>query len=1093
MSNKKKISISNANFRSLWILLLLLSLVSTNLFSASLPKGEVGEFSVQQNLKLKGTIVDEQGAPLPGVTIVVKGTTVGAVSDINGKFEISAREGATIIVSFIGMSTQQIAVTSGMTQVKVVMKEEISTIGEVVVVGYGTQKKETVTGSLSSVSSTELVEQPTGDISQALGGRIPGLISSNSGGRPGKDASTIKIRGIATLDAGVGSDPLLLIDGVERDMGDLSFLDPNEIESVSVLKDASSTAVFGVRGANGVILVTTRRGKVGPAKMSYKATVAAIVADKSINYMDSYTQSGILNEFQGFATNSTDPSAPYPQNIRDRFKGVIEGNPLNPSDPYFYPSTNYADIMLKDYTTQTQHNFTISGGTDRVKYFTSLGYFSQGGLFAEINPDLDVTTSYNRYNYRTNLDIEVTKTTSAKVNVGGSFNKNIALGQPGLEPDQSFYWATQAHSAPWVGYLHEGKLVMLSDNANFVLLNNDMRGYNIEYENTADYGFTIDQNLDVITKGLSAKANFSLVSYFRNYIYRDKDANRRPYYVPYLNPDESVSFYQVKEDVLPRNSTSQEGKSRKEYYEFSLNYDRSFNDHNVTALVLGNASKSHFSMNSFNSIPRSYLGLVGRVTYNYKNRYMAEFNIGYNGSENFAEGKRFGSFPAYSAAWTFSEEPWLRNIVSKDVLSYGKLRFSYGTVGNDRMRIGNSDVRFLYLPDSYTLGRRAGTSGQDYPVLFGLPGELNDQRVALPGVKGNPNVTWEKATKINYGTDLNLFNNLLSMKFDYFTEDRTDILINQRVVPIYQQTGTLALNLGEVKNEGYEFEIGLNRKVNSNLKYWVEVNYTHSRNKIVEVDEPTQPFDYQKQTGGRVGEYYGYKQERFFKTTEEAQAYKDELWATYSAINSGADRAKYQAYEIFTLGHDVDAGDIKIIDRNKDGLINVADQGYLGITKFPETMFGAKIGASYKNWSLSALLQGASNYAINTRTNSSPEPAKGSLIDYLEYRYTPERYELGERIDFPRFLNTNNNWVTMGNFWYDDVTYLRLKTLEISYTFTKSNPFIKRLGMESFRVFASGYNLLTYSTIDVMDPETTDGKLNYPRSRVLNLGFQLQF
>jgi TonB-linked SusC/RagA family outer membrane protein len=1055
-------------------------------YALPVEKDEIG--IIQQDVKIKGTVIDETNIPIPGVSVIIKGSTTGTVTDINGSFELTAPEGSVLQVSFIGFGTQEIAITNETSVLNIVLAEETENLEEVVIIGYGTQRKETVTGSLSSVSSEELVEQPVGNITQALGGRIPGLISNNSGGRPGKDAATIKIRGISTLNSGEGSNPLLLVDGVERDLDVLSYLDPNEIESVSVLKDASSTAVFGVRGANGVILVTTRRGKIGPAQMSYKATVAAIVPQNTINFLDSYTQSGILNEYQGYSENSSDPTAPYPSDIRDKFKAVIEGNPLEPSDPYFYPSTNYAEVMLKDYTMQTQHNFTISGGTDKVKYFTSLGFFNQGGLFEELNPDLDVSTSYNRYNYRTNLDINVTNTTLAKINIGGSFNKNISLGQSGSEPQSSFYWSAQNHSAPWVGYMYGDKLVMLSDNASFVLLNNDLRGYSVEQENTADYSFSVDQDLDAITKGLSVKANFSLVNYFRNYINRTKDATRRPYYVPERNNDGSVSFYRVKEDVLPTNSTSQ-SKRRKEYYELSVNYNRKFGDHTVTALALGNASKSHYSMSTFNSIPRSYLGLVSRLTYNFKNRYMAEFNIGYNGSENFAEGKRFGTFPAYSGAWTFSEEPWLKSLIGDEVLSYGKLRYSYGMVGNDRMYIDGSEVRFLYLPESYTLDNRA----EQFPVLFGLTGGLSELGVALPGVTGNPNVTWEKSTKINYGVDLSFFENLVSAKFDYFTEDRTDILINQQVVPVYQQTGTLALNLGEVHNEGYEFEIGINHQVNSDLRYWVNLNYTHSRNKIIEIDEPTQPYDYQAQTGTRVGEYYGYMQEDFFRTEDEAMAYRDELWATYSAINPGADMDSYQAYEIFTAGYDVNAGDIKIIDRNNDGLINDADQGYIGRTQFPETMFGAKIGMKYKNWSISALFQGATNYAINTRTSYSPAPAKGSLVDYMEYRYTPERYEAGERIDFPRYLNTNDNWTTMGSYWYDDVTYVRLKNLELSYTFEKSSRFVSRIGMESLRLFASGFNLFTFSTIGVMDPETTNGVMKYPRSRVMNLGVQIQF
>ncbi len=1083
-------SILHAYLRPVWIFLFLFLCGATFKATASNYSERDELNAIQESVKITGTIVDETNEPIPGVSIIIKGTTTGTVTDLNGSFNLEVPLNSVLMVSYIGFGSQEITISGDQTEFRIVLLEETENLEEVVVVGYGVQKKETVTGSLSTVSADELVEQPVSNISQALGGRLPGLISNQAGGRPGKDASTIKIRGIGTLDAGAGSNPLIMIDGIEREQADLNFLDPNEIESISILKDASSTAVYGVRGANGVILVTTKRGKVGPAIMKYKSSMAIMIPDFTIDFIDSYQQAGLLNEYQGFTESTDNPIAPYPNSIRNRFKGVIDGNPLNPNDPFFYPSTDYSDLLLKDYAIQHQHNLTISGGTERVKYFSSLGYFNQGGMFEPIAPESDKTTNYQRYNYRTNIDIKISNTTDAAINVGGSFNKNVALGLAGREPANSFYWSSQVHSSPWEGYMYDGKLVMLQENGNSVLLNSDIRGYNVELENTADYSFKLNQKLDFITEGLSVKGTASFVSYFRNFIDRGKDQRYLAYYYPVVGDDGKLDLLKFKEDTQRFNSNGQ-SKTRKQYYELAFNYNHTFADtHTVTGLVLGNAEKSFFTQNEYNAIPRAYLGLVGRVTYNYMNKYFAEYNLGYNGSENFAEGQRFGFFPAYSAGWTFTEEPWLQTVIGNNILSYGKFRFSYGTVGNDRMR----GARFLYLPDSYFMNVHGdGSWYNNYRISFGLPEDRSIYLIAIPGQAGNPNVTWEKSTKINYGADLSFFDDLVSVKFDYFTEDRTDILINQNVVPVYQQTGDLALNLGEVENKGYEIEIGLNKKISKNLRVWADVNYTHAKNKIIEVDEPKQPFDYQQRTGRSVGELYGYQQGEIFMTAEAADAYKEELWQSYSALNPGANRNNYQAYQIFAAGSDVSAGDLKFIDRNGDGLINDMDQGYLGTPSFPETMYALKGGFELKSWTFSFMLQGATDFAINARTTNSPTPAKGSILDFVLNRYTPERYDAGEKIEFPRLLATNNNWEPVGTFWLRDATYLRLKSVEIGYTFEKDRRLIKSLGLDNFRIFANGLNLLTWSDIKYIDPETTNGELRYPRSRVINLGIQAQF
>ena len=1069
------------------VILFLFAMCSSFPLKASWPSDSEGAVLLQQEITISGSIVDAEGNPLPGVSIVVKGTTRGTTSDVDGNFEISVPPGSTLVISFVGFQKQEIQVDESISGMEIVMQEKLQELEEVVVIGYGSQRKETVTGSMASVAADELAEQPVSDVTQSLAGKLPGLIANQSGGRPGKDASTIKIRGIGTLDAGSGSDPLIMIDGIERDYSTLTFLDPNEIESISILKDASSTAVFGVRGANGVILVTTKRGQEGPAKMSYSSNLAFVQPTFEMDLVDTYTQTGLINEYLGYAANTTNSAAPFPQSVRNRYKGVLEGNPVHPSDPFFYPSTDYEELMFKDMALQQKHNFTINGGMEDLKYFVSLGYFDKGGLFASLNPELDKSTSFRRYNYRANVDINLTPTTLVQVNIGGNYNRNINLGQPGVEPNRKYYFNLLRHSTPWDGYVHDDKVVMLRDNANSVMLGSDMRGYNLEMQNTAAYTLVVDQDLDVVTKGLSIKGKANLSSYVQNYVMRDVDEKKIPTWKPVLNADSTVNFYQTKEDVLPSNSTSQ-NKNRKEYYEVSLNYERSFNNHNIGALALFNAEKSHFTESFWNSIPRSYLGIVGRVTYNYRNRYMAEFNAGYNGSENFAEGERFGFFPSYSLGWSFTEEPWFRSLVSEKILSYGKFRFSYGKVGNDKI-----NRRFLYLPDRFNMNSYWYGGWHEIGVNFGTPGSIQDYPVAYQGAAGNPNVTWETSTKINYGAELVFLDGRLKTKFDYFTEDRKDILINQRVVPVYQQTGQLALNLGRVVNEGYEIELGWNDRVNQDFRYWINGNYSFARNEIKEMDEPEQPYKYRMQTGMSVGQIWGYQQEGYFETEAEANEYRDELWETYLENNPGASQEDYQAYQIFDAGSDVGAGDLKFIDRNGDGLITSDDEGYLDMVNFPESMFGLDLGFQYKSLSLSMLLQGATNYSVNARTAWAPNVSGGSLMGFVLDRYTPGRYEAGESIDYPRLIKTNDNWQFNGNFWTQDATYLRLKNLQLAYTFDSSIDLIQRLGMDNIQFYVSGHNLLTFTKLETIDPETTDGQLQYPRSRVFNIGVKAQF
>ncbi|NJO68305.1 MAG: SusC/RagA family TonB-linked outer membrane protein [Bacteroidetes bacterium] len=635
----------------------------------------------------------------------------------------------------------------------------------------------------------------------------------------------------------------------------------------------------------------------------------------------------------------------------------------------------------------------------------------------------------------------------------------------------------------------KAKVVLNKENANSVLLNSDMRGYNLETQNTADYSLILEQKLNFIVNGLSLKATSSFVNYFQNYVRRDIDERYIPTWKPNLNQDGTVSFFKNKDLVLPNNGTSQ-NKNRKEYYELALNYEFSTIKHKVTALLLGNAEKTNYQYSRYYFTPRSYLGFVGRVTYNYGNKYLAEINAGYNGSENFAEGKRFGIFPSLSFGWTFSEEQVIKNLVSSKILSYGKIRFSYGIVGNDKLiDPWQNPLRFLYLPgtaymNNYSYNGWWESGGPN----FGLPGSINSNPVAYQGIPGNPNVTWETAVKVNYGIDLSFIDGKLKASFDYFTDDRQDILIEQNVVPVYQETGKLPLNLGKHSNRGYEIQLGWNSNINQDSRIWAEASYTFARNKMEEIDEPKKLYDYQMQTGRRIGEIWGFQQEGIIMTDEEAIAYREQLWNVYQGLNPSANFANYKAYQLFS-GSDVAAGDLKYTDRNGDGVINDNDQGYLNIVNFPESMFALNLGYQYKGFSVSTLWQGASNFAINIRGYYMPSPIRGSMRDFMLNRYTRERYEAGEQIDYPSLTNAHNNWEKLGSFWYRDASYVRLKSMEVGYTFKT----LKRFGFDELMLYVNGMNLFTISNIETLDPETRDGQITYPRSRIFNIGVRAQF
>lgn len=709
-----------------------------------------------QTATVSGVVKDDTGEPVIGAGVLVKGTTLGTITDIDGHFSFRADDlNGVLVVSFVGMETQEIPM-KGKGTFDIVLKSSNTLLEEVQVVAYGAQKKVTLTGSISSVNTDELLKVPTASIGNMLSGVLSGVSSIQSSGQPGGDDPDVFIRGISTLNT-MNAKPLYLVDGVER-----SFfqIDPNEVENITILKDASSTAVFGVRGANGVIIVTTKRGKEGKAKINASFSYGIQTPTRMPEFVNSYDYATFLNE--AYTNDGKDPK--FTPEAVEAFR--------THSNPIIYPDTDWMELLFKSSAPQTQGNVNISGGTERVRYFISMGMLDQKGFFKNHDTRYDANFNFNRYNYRANLDIDFTKTTLVAINMGGRVEKRN-FPRSGDDINQLFrriYWATP-FSGPgivdgkWIKGNSQYLPVGLSDG----LGNIYGRGYGSKTTNVVNLDLALTQKLDFVTKGLQFKIK---VAYNSGYDHTKERATSIESYQPWYRKDvtwmehpagsdpNEVVYIQDGEAGLISYAESF-GKSRDWYAEASFDWKRDFGLHHLSALALYNQSKTYYPDSDYPGIPRGYVGLVGRVTYDYDNKYLIEGNVGYNGSENFAPGNRYGFFPAVSGGWVLTQEEFLKD---NPVVNFLKIRASYGIVGNDRYHpygTGFMD-RFLYLPNSYFIG-----SGYQFGTgTSWSPG-------AYEKSFGNSGLSWEKSAKQNYGIDFSLFNQKLSGSIDYFYEKRT--------------------------------------------------------------------------------------------------------------------------------------------------------------------------------------------------------------------------------------------------------------------------------------------------------------------------------
>ena len=995
---------------------------------------------IHQQQTIKGIVVDASGEPVIGANVVVEGTTMGTITDFEGTFSISVPKNGKIKISFIGYKDQVLTPQSGK-NLRVVLEDDSQMLGEVQVVAYGAQKKVSITGAISSMKGEDLLKTPAASMSNVLSGQITGISSVQYSGEPGADEADLYVRGIATWN---NAKPLIQVDGVEREF---SQIDPNEVESITVLKDASATAVFGVRGANGVILITTKRGAEGKAKISFSTSAGVNLRTKQLEFANSYQYASYYNDLQ--VNDGGVPTFTEEQLIKFR----------DHTDPILYPDINWIDYCMNKAAFQSQHNVNISGGTDRMRYFVSAGMFTQDGMFKQLAASDNFNFNYKRYNYRANLDFDATKTTLISVNIGGRIETK-RTPESGEDQNQLFrklYWAVPFAGAGIV----DGKRVV--SNADYLPFTGSDglnsyygKGFRSTTTNVLNVDLVLDQKLDFITKGLSFKLKGS---YNTSYWTQKIASSSMAVYTPVLHDDGSIGYRKSGSDSqlsYSRNSNG-EGKSRDWYMEAALNYSRKFGDHNVTGLVLYNQSKRYYPGGTYDDIPSAYVGFVGRATYDYKTRYMAEFNVGYNGSENFAPGKRYGLFPAGSIGWIVSEESFFKPL--KKVINYFKVRASVGMVGNDN----NGNNRFLYLPDAYILN--------DDGYFFGTNAG-NKKPGAYEASKSNADVTWEKSVKQNYGIDFSILNEKLNISLDYFKENRRDILSSPDYMPGILGMVLPIMNVGKTENKGYEFQLKWNDKIGDDFRYWANFNLSFARNKIVYKNEIEKNEDWLYETGRTIGSRLIYKFWGYYDETAEAR-YQEEF-----------------GRPIADHGLSLQPGDAVFADLNSDGVIDGDDASRdLGYVDTPEYTAGLNLGFSWKGW-----FTGAWN--VDRMLSEFRQPLgdtqnKGLLLYQYEntWRSSADTYTA----KFPRIskLAQANNY-RASDLYLCDASYLRLKSVELGYNFNM--PFMKKIKMNQCRLYVSAYNLFTLTDFMWGDPESRQSdRPNYPLTRVINLGLKVGF
>lgn len=1067
---------------------------------------------------VEGIVMDENGEPLIGVNILVEGTGKGTVTDFDGRFELKEIDvNSTLIISYIGYQSKEIRL-NGQANITIVLESIATQIQDIVITAFGSQTKQTLTGSISSVSGEDIAVSPVANVTNALVGQVPGVIGLQNTGEPGRNETNIKIRGIGTYG---NSNPLVVIDGVEQaaEQGftELNAMDPNEIANISILKDASATAVYGIRAANGVIIVSTKRGQTGEARINLTVDYGVTNATMMMRGLDSYRWAKMRNEAIGIAMNSFDGQGGTTanlfseddlwklQNNRDYTPEEVdamsqlseeEKNQLKSSPALYYGSQDPYAQLFGNNGPQRQVNLNVSGGSERVKYFTSFGYFNQESFAREIDyHGVNIGSGYRRFNFRSNFDIDVVENLTISLNIAGQFGKmrgpgtsfdpydisgrNKAMMQlvNAGNPIQSFgirdgHFIAGLNGAPGTHGNPLGAIIGDSKggHGNYYYLFSEGSGY--LYNNLLDNSIKVNYKMPYILEGLSLRGTVNYQDNYNKYVTLDRSY---PSYLAQRDP-ENPNEIQYFGGGYSSDWFSSTGYStwNKFYVDGGINYDGSLNRHNFSALALAKASMYTMPNDNFNT-SSGIMGFLGRVDYNYANRYLVEFNMGYNGTEQFAEGRRFGFFPAFSAGWIPTFEPFFPR---SNALSFLKFKGSYGIVGNDLL--GNTGRRYLYLPNAYSLssngyylGRSDGSSANSY------------YQGASESYLGNPGVTWEKAVKRDIGFEAIFFREKLTVEFDWFSESRDNILTTLGIIPLNYGVVSGSVppaNVGKTENKGYEVLLRWEEDKGRNFGYSIQGHLTHAKNKIIYQSEPPNPYDWMNATGKSIGQKFGLLSDGLFNTAEE--------------VNN-------RPFNNFT-GNRATVGDIRFKDINGDGIIDDKDIVPIGYPSFPEFTFGAKLQVRYKGFVVDALVNGTRNgsYYMNHELTRPFQLNGGNAYEWMwDGRWTPEKVANGEQITYPRAqyaaTSEDNNFL-VSDYWLKSTDFLRLKNVQVSYTFNLENSFIGQLGVTGLRTYISGYNLYTFKnemTELGLDPEITDGHggFIYPMIKTFNFGINLNF
>ncbi|GAA4303576.1 TonB-dependent receptor [Compostibacter hankyongensis] len=1025
--------------------------------------------------KVNGIVTDSSGAPLPGVTVYVKDNkSVGTTTDLNGRYIIEVPEQATLVFSMVGFDIQEIP-AAGRSEINIKLLPASNQLGETVVVAFGTQKKQEVVGSVTTINPGEL-KVPSSNLTTALAGRLAGMIAYQRSGEPGLDNANFFIRGVTTF--GYKKDPLILVDGIELTATDLARMQVDDIASFSILKDATATALYGARGANGIILITTKEGAEGKAKISIRLENSMSAPTRNVELADPITYMKLNNE--AVLTRNPLGSRPYsPSKIDNTIAGT---------DPYAFPATDWRDVLFKDYTMNQRANMNVSGGGKVARYYLAATFNQDNGILkVDHRNNFNNNINLKTYELRSNVNINITKTTEVGVKLYGTFDDYTGPVNGGTQYYREavrsdpvsfppYFPVDEAHS-----YVHH----ILFGNTSDILLNpyaEMVSGYKEYNQSLMLAQFNLKQDLSFITEGLNLQGLFNTT----RYAYFDVNRSYKPYWyqvgfydkvnkaytLSSINEDEGTEYLGYDEGPKKVNTTT--------YIQLTANYNRTFHDkHNLSGLLVflmqnklsGNAGTLQTSLAHRN------IGVSGRYTYAYDNRYFAEFDFGYNGSERFYKTHRFGFFPSAGIGWQVSGEKFWKPL--SHTITNLKLRATYGLIGNDA--IGSDDDRFFYLSE-------VNLDDPAKAAIFGL-----DNTYARNGVTvnrySNPYITWEKAYKTNVGMDLGLFNTV-NIIADIWKEHRTHILMTRSYIPtlVGLSGGSVPqANVGEAEGKGIDLSIDYSQFFGQDIWVQARANFTYAASKFLVYEEPTyENAPWKSHVGHSLSQQWGYIAERLFVDDNEV---------------SGSPTQNF--------GVQVMGGDIKYRDINGDGQITTLDQVPIGYPTDPEIVYGFGVSAGYKNFDLSFFFQGLAresfwidpkatapfvNYLYDNEKQNNPsltgQPKNQLLKAYADDHWSEDNQNLYAL--WPRLSTSENPNNSQKSTWFmNNGAFLRLKNVELGYTLPQR--LTKRMFLEKVRFYLSGTNLLSFSQFKIWDVEMAGNGLDYPVQRVFNAGVQISF